>query len=98
MDRLEYAKKLSSEDRDSLYLKALQELTQKYIGSPFVIEVMAKEANEYVQALSSFTFGQSADPQQLIKEKEKIINFCEKGIHLYPKYTRINLLRSIVSE
>ena len=98
LDRLEYAKKLSSENRDSLYLKALQELTQKYIGSPFVIEVMAKEANEYVQALSSFTFGQSADPQQLIKEKEKIINFCEKGIHLYPKYTRINLLRSIVSE
>ena len=32
LDRLEYAKKLSSEDRDSLYLKALQELTQKYIG------------------------------------------------------------------
>lgn len=98
LDRLEYAKKLSSKDRDSLYLKALQDLTQKYIDSPFVIEVMAKEANEYVHVLFSLTFGQSANPQQLIKEKEKIINFCEKGIHLYPKYSRINLLRSIVSE
>lgn len=94
LDRLEYVKNLSPGDRDTLYLKALQELNRTYTDTPFVIEVMAKEANEYVANL----FTQSPTPQQLITKKEKIIALCEEGIKLYPKYNRINLLHAIISQ
>lgn len=99
LDRLEYAKNfLSPHDRDTLYLKALQELKRTYINTPFVIEVMAKEANEYTTDLHASTYDRSVTPQQLVTKKEKIIALCEKGIDLYPKYKRTNLLRAILSQ
>lgn len=65
-------KLLISPDRDTLYLKALQELKRTYINTPFVIEVMAKEANEYTTDLHASTYDRSVTPQQLVTKKEKI--------------------------
>ena len=59
---------------------------------------MAKEANEYTTDLHASTYDRSVTPQQLVTKKEKIIALCEKGIDLYPKYKRTNLLRAILSQ
>ena len=60
------------------YLKALQELKRTYINTPFVIEVMAKEANEYTTDLHASTYDRSVTPQQLVTKKKRLSHSAKK--------------------
>ncbi len=99
LDRLKFVQKLSvSTTQDSLFLHALQHLKQEYQNTPFVIEVIAQEAQAEKQILSRMSYQTPENRAALLAQKEKIVHLCETGIALYPNYKRINLLHSLIQD
>ncbi len=78
LDRLNMPKTYLPMTGIPFYLKALQELKRTYINTPFVIEVMAKEANEYTTDLHASTYDRSVTPQQLVTKKKRLSHSAKK--------------------
>lgn len=97
LERLNYAQQVSSfPSKDSIYLSTIQEIKKQYISQPIVVEIMAKEAEYFLanhHSISPFYINQENYEKKA--NIEKALAICEEGIHLYPQYNRINLLRKI---
>lgn len=100
LGRLQYARQISTNpDADSLYLATLRNMEKQYADNPLVIEIMAAQANFLIHSnsgISPLTYPLKQNEKiKLIKEQALAI--CEKGLQLYPKYNRINILNEIIN-
>ncbi|NDP21004.1 MAG: hypothetical protein GZ091_07990 [Paludibacter sp.] len=85
LERLQYVK--NKTDKNELYLKALDRLDEKYSKNDFVVEIVAERANYYLQ--------KSTENEENRSFRKKAFDICENGIKLFPKYSRIDLLKNI---
>ncbi|MFR5660631.1 MAG: hypothetical protein ACLUDU_22610, partial [Butyricimonas faecihominis] len=75
LDRLEYTNNIIGLSRnDSLYIQALEQLSQQYSKNPYKVEILYKLAQYYYQGnyISS-----NRDPQ-------KALDICNSGIRQFP--------------
>lgn len=82
LERLDYARHLS--DTDSVYLRRLGELRKEFHGTPYLVEVLYKEADYYTHM---------RPPRY-----EEALALCQEGIRDYPNYRRIGLLKEMAEE
>ena len=96
LDRLDYIRRVvNTNDRESVYTHALEQLANQYNHSPYNVEVLYKLAQTYYTP-TRFSF---ANPDITGKpEYKKALDICNKGIRQYPNYFRINILKQIVQE
>ena len=83
--RIQYLR--SQTENNELYLKALNMLEEMYSKNEAVVEIIAEKAN--------FNLQKADETQENISAKRAAYDICEKGIQLYPKYKRIDLLKNI---
>lgn len=86
--RLAYARQIVKQS-DSLYLKRLQQLNKEFKDSPYVVEVLYREAL-YWQSQTSL---EDDSPNH-----EKILALCREGVQLHPDYERIGILQNLSTE
>lgn len=85
LDRLDYAREIT--ENHPAYFSRLQQLSEKYAGLPYVVEVLYREAGYYLET-ANLSPGES-------EEREKALQIVRKGIQKYPHYKRIGLLKQI---
>ncbi len=91
LERLDYIHATSNYAKnDDLYLIALDQLIKKYPNNEFVVEVLAKKAEYYIQKSTYTTENKSY--------KKWVYEICRDGMKRFPKYKRINLLNDILSK
>ena len=89
LDRLEYVKnKIQLKAKDSLYIHALEQLSQQYNKNPYQVEILYKLAQHYYQTNHVIKKG----------DFQKALGICNTGIRQYPQYFRINTLKQLVQE
>jgi len=86
LERIEYAQTI--QNSSPLYLENLKQLAQEYENTPYVTEVLYKEALYYEQHLSSTP----------LTDREKALTIAQEGIKKYPTYKRIGLLKQLIEE
>lgn len=87
LNRLEYIQNLSPGNTE-LYLRRLEELADRYEGTPFVVEVIAQ--------LAQTRLATRKDRETEILYPE-ILALCQRYVRKYPSYPRINLLKQIIA-
>ncbi|MDR2056720.1 MAG: hypothetical protein LBP83_00245 [Dysgonamonadaceae bacterium] len=99
LDRLEFVRNNTlSDNADSIYLEALQQLKKQYAPHDFCAEIFYTEILHY-----SFSdllyYGEEKDRTEKQKAKaKKIYELCTEGIEKYPRYERIGLLKNKLNE
>lgn len=89
LDRLEYVKNtIRLKAKDSLYIHALEQLSQQYNKNPYQVEILYKLAQHYYQTNHVIKKG----------DFQKALDICNTGIRQYPQYFRINTLKQLVQE
>lgn len=100
LGRLQYARQISTNSNaDSLYQATLRKMEKQYADNPMVIEIMADQANCLIRShsgISPLTYPLKQN-EKLRLIKEQALAICEKGLQLYPKYNRINILNNIIN-
>lgn len=98
LERLEYINNTYRQNsQDSSYLKTLQQMHKEYANNPISVEIIVAEAHlllnkSYeIQPLSHF------NDKEILKKKQEALTLCEEGIRLFPDYSRINQLRTIIT-
>lgn len=89
LDRLEYANNIIGLSlNDSLYIQALEQLSQQYSKNPYKVEILYKLAQYYYQGnyISSN------------RDTQKALDICNSGIRQFPKYFRIDILKQLAKE
>ncbi len=96
LDRLEYIRRvINTNDSDSLYTSALEQLAHQYNKSPYNTEVLYKLALTYYEPVR-FNYANPGTTEK--PEYKKALDICNKGIRQYPNYFRINILKQMAQE
>ena len=96
LDRLEYIRRvINTNDSDSLYTSALEQLAHQYNKSPYNTEVLYKLALTYYEP-ARFNYANPGTTEK--PEYKKALDICNKGIRQYPNYFRINILKQMAQE
>ncbi|HRZ96972.1 MAG TPA: MG2 domain-containing protein, partial [Paludibacter sp.] len=85
LQRLQYVK--NTTENNDLYLKALNNLEQKYKANDFVVEILAEKAEYYMN--------KSDETAEVNEFKRTVYDICGDGIKRFPNYKRIDLLKNI---
>lgn len=96
LDRLDYIRRaVNTNDKESRYTHALEQLSRQYNDNPYNVEVLCKLAQTYYTP-NRFNF---TNPDITDKpEYKKALELCNKGIRKYPNYFRVNILKQIAQE
>lgn len=96
LDRLDYIRRVvNTDNRESVYTHALEQLSRQYNNSPYNVEVLYKLAQTYYTPTRSSVENPDIPDKP---EYQKALDICNKGIRQYPNYFRINILKQIVQE
>ena len=95
MQRLEFIKNNTiSSAKEGLYLGCLKQMHQKYMANGAVVEVLAAEANYYIQH-DNYDKQKPDETAQYLDFKKRAYDLCAEGIRRFPKYARINSLKEL---
>jgi len=83
--------------KQELYLKALQQLRQDNASTESEVNVIAAQANYYLEN-DAYDVQRPDETAQFLDYKKRAFDLCEQGIRQFPNYKRIDVLKSIRSQ
>ena len=104
LERLEFIyRNTQSENAETMYLEALQQLENQYVNDDFCVEILFKKATFFKERQPNrnayVLYGRegSTDDNESVKEDiRQACTICIEGMRKYPHYERIGILRNLL--